>query len=231
MSRRLILLFTIVLLIGLVALIPLRVAVGRLANQGFTARQIAGTTWYGRIGELTFGSRRLGTFEVAVEPLALLTGTVKMNFQRLGDPQGALDGALVSGGRRGIRDTTGRLGAAGLFGALPVDAIEFDKVTVLFRQQECSTASGQVTVVLAAPVPGVDGVTLRGSPRCENRRVRFTVATPSGSGRLDFYVRAGGDYRAWFHVRGSQPDQAAILMSAGFTPSAEGLTMSDDGKL
>lgn len=231
MNRRLILLFTVVLITGLVALIPLRTAVGRLVDQGFTARQVAGTIWHGRIGELTFRNRRLGTFEVAVEPLALLAGKVKMNFQRLGDPQGSLDGTLLSGGRRGLSDTSGRIGVAGLFGELPVDAIEFERVTLLFRGQECSSASGAVTMLLAAPIPGIDGVTFRGSLRCENRRVRFTLATPSGAGRIDFYVRAGGDYRAWLHVRAAPPDQAAILTAAGFTPSSDGLTMGANGKL
>lgn len=231
MNRRLILFFLVVLVVGLVALIPLRSAVAPLVDQGFTARQVAGTIWYGRIGELTFGTRRLGTFEVAFDPLALLTGAVKMKFQRLGDPHGVLDGTLVSGGRRGLGETTGRIGVAGLFGALPIDAIEFDKVTLLFRGQECASASGAVTMVLAAPIPGVDGVTLRGSLRCENRRVRFTLATPSGAGRIDFYVRSGGDYRAWLHVRAVPPDQAALLGAAGFTPSSDGLTMSAAGKL
>ncbi|MES2905277.1 MAG: type II secretion system protein N [Pseudomonadota bacterium] len=231
MTRRLILLFAGIVAISLLAFVPLRTAVGRIAEQGFTARQVAGTIWHGRIGELNFGTRRLGTFEVAVEPLALLAGGVKMNFHRLGDPQGSLNGTLVSGGERGLRDTTGRIGATGLFGALPVDAVQLDDVTLLFRGQECSAASGRVTVLLAAPIPGVDGVSLRGSVRCENRRVRFTLATLSGSGKLDFYVRSTGDYRAWFHVRGAQPDQAAILAAAGFTPSADGLMMSVDGKL
>lgn len=231
MSRRLIFLFAGVLALGLLALVPLRVAVGRLADQGFTARQVAGTIWYGRIGELNFGARRLGTFEVAAAPLPLLTGAVRLDFHRLGDPQGVLDGALVSGGTRGLRDTTGRLGMSGLFGALPVDAIELDDVTVLFREQECASASGRVTVLLSTSIPGVDGVALRGSLRCENKRVRFALATPSGKGKLDFYVRSSGDYRAWFTVGGAQPDQAAILTAAGFTPSPDGLMMSVDGKL
>lgn len=231
MSRRLIFLFAGVLALGLLALVPLRIAVGRLADQGFTARQVAGTIWYGRIGELSFGIRRLGTFEVGVEPLALLTGAVKLKFNRIGDPQGLLDGSLVSGRNRGFRHTTGRIGVSGLFGALPVDAIELDDVTVLFKRQDCASASGRVTVLLAAPIPGVDGVALRGSLRCENKRVRFALSTPSGAGKLDFYVRSSGDYRAWFHVRGVEPGQAATLAAAGFTPSPEGLMMSVDGKL
>jgi len=230
-SRRLIFWFAGFMALGLLALIPLRMALGRFAEQGFTARQVAGTIWSGRIGELNFQSRRLGTFEVAVEPLALLTGTVKLGFHRLDDPQGVLDGTLVSGADRGFRETTGRIGIAGLFGTLPLDAIELDNVSVLFNGQDCAKAAGQVTVLLAAPLPGVDGVVLRGSPRCESNRVRFVLSTPSRSGTLDFYVRSSGDYRAWFHVRGAQPDQAASLMAAGFSPSEEGLMMSFDGQL
>ena len=231
MSRRLIIWFVGILALGLLALIPLRMGLGRFVEQGFTARQVAGTIWDGRIGELYFKSRRLGTFEVALDPLALLTGAVKLGFHRLDDPQGVLDGALVSGANRGFRDTTGRIGLAGLFGTLPLDAIEFDKVGVLFKGQNCSKAEGKVTVLMAAPLPGVDGVVLRGSPRCENKRVRFVLSTPSNAGKLEFYVRSSGDYRAWFHVRGAQPDQAANLRAVGFSPSQEGLMMSIDGKL
>ena len=231
MSRRLTIWFVGILALGLLALIPLRMGLGRFVEQGFTARQVAGTIWDGRIGELNFKSRRLGTFEVALDPLALLTGAVKLGFHRLDDPQGVLDGALVSGANRGFRDTTGRMGLAGLFGTLPLDAIEFDKVGVLFKGQNCSKAEGQVTVLMAAPLPGVDGVVLRGSPRCEHKRVRFALSTPSNAGKLEFYVRSSGDYRAWFHVRGAQPDQAANLRAVGFSPSQEGLMMSIDGKL
>ena len=231
MSRRLILWFAGILALGLIALIPLRTALGRFADQGFTARQVAGSIWYGRIGELNFKARRLGTFEVTLDPLAMLTGAMKLNFHRLDDPQGVLDGALVSGVSRGFRDTSGRIGVAGLFGALPVDAIELKDVTVLFKGQGCVRATGQATVILASPLPGVDGVALRGSPRCEKERVRFVLSTPSQAGKLDFYVRSSGDYRAWFHVLGAQPEQAAALTTAGFTASPEGMMLSVDGRL
>ena len=231
MSRRLIFWFAGFLALGLLALIPLRMGLGRFAEQGFTARQVTGTIWSGRIGELHFKSRRLGTFDVSLQPLALLTGAVKLRFRRLGDPQGVLDGALVSGASRGFRDTSGRIGVAGLFGALPLDSFEFDKVSVLFKGQECAKAEGRVAVLLAAPLPGVDSLVLRGSPRCENKRVRFVLSTPSRSDELDFYVRSSGDYRAWFRVRGAHPDQSANLTTLGFSPSQDGLMMSIDGQL
>ncbi|HET9398333.1 MAG TPA: type II secretion system protein N [Sphingomicrobium sp.] len=231
MNRRLFYWFAGILALGLLAFIPLRMALGRFPERGFTARQVAGTIWDGRIGELNFKSRRLGTFAVALDPLTLLTGATELGFHRLDDPHGVLDGTMVSGAQRGFRETTGRIGIAGLFGALPLDAIEFDDVTVLFKGENCSKAAGQVTVLMASPLPGVDGVALRGSPRCENTRVRFVLSTPSNAGKLEFYVRSSGDYRAWFRVRGAQPDQAADLLAAGFSPSQEGLMMSIDGQL
>lgn len=231
MSRRPIISFIGILALGLIALFPLRIAVDRLDNQGFTARQVAGTIWYGRIGELMFRGRRLGTFEAELDPLAMLTGAMKLNFQRLDDPQGVLQGALVSGVNRGLRDTTGRIGAAGLFGGLPVEAFELDDLTLLFSRRRCTRAAGQAKILLSMPLPGVDGVTLSGSPRCENDRVRFVLSTPTGAGKLDFYIRSSGDYRAWFHVRGANAEQLANLTAAGFTASPEGMMLSVDGKL
>jgi len=231
MSRRLIFWFAGIFALGLLVLLPMRTVLGRLADQGFTARQVAGTLWYGRIGELTYHGRRLGTFEAAVDPLALLTGALKLNFHRLDDPQGVLDGALVSGTARGVRDVTGRIGAAGLFGGLPADALELENVTLLFKGQGCAKATGKATILLASPLPGVDGVALSGVPRCENERLRFVLTTPSGAGKLDFYVRSTGDYRAFFQVPAAGPDQSASLTAAGFTASPDGMVLSVDGKL
>lgn len=231
MNRRLIIAFAAFFALGLVVLLPLRLAVDRLANQGFTARQVAGTIWYGRIGELMFRERRLGTFEVELDPLALLTGALKLDFQRLDDPQGVLDGALVSGVNSGLRGVTGRLGAAGLFGAMPVEAFELDDVTVLFNRRHCASAAGTAKILLSMPLPGVDGAALSGSPRCEDDRVRFILSTPTGAGKLDFYIRSSGDYRAWLHVRGANAEQSASLTAAGFTASPEGMMLSVDGKL
>lgn len=231
MSRRWIYWFAGMLALGLIALLPLRIAMGRFEAMGFTARQVAGSIWYGRIGELSLRNHRIGTFEVALAPLALLTGAVKLDFRRLDDPQGVLDGALVAGASRGMRDTTGRIAAAGLFGALPIEAIELEDATLLFKGQRCARATGKARVLIASSLPGVDGVAFAGSPRCEGERIRFMLSTPSGAGRLDFYVRSSGEYRGWLHVRGADPSNASALAGAGFAASPEGMMLSVDGKL
>jgi general secretion pathway protein N len=223
--------FGAIFALALLALLPLRTLFVPFVHQGFTARQLAGTIWYGRIGELSLRAHRLGTFDVQADPLALLTGAVRLRFNRVDDPEGALTGALVSGLHKGIRATSGRIGAAGLFGALPIEALELDQATILFRNGECSEASGRVTAILAAPIPGLDGVGLSGTPRCEGERVRFILAAPSGNGQIEFYVRYGGAYRGWIRVRPSTPDAVTALSSAGFKQSEDGFLLSVDGSL
>ena len=97
MTRRWTIWFSALLLLSLLALLPLRIALGGLVDQGFTARQVAGTIWYGRVGELSLRARRLGTFEVRLDPGPLLLGAVELGFRRIDDPNGSLDGTLIAG--------------------------------------------------------------------------------------------------------------------------------------
>lgn len=217
------------LLLGLIALFPLRFALGPIAERGFTARHVAGTIWDGRIGELMFRERRLGTFEVRVAPLPLMVGAGQVRFSRIGDPDGPLDGTLSYGSSNGVRDLTGRIAAAGLFGAMPIESVEPTDVTLLFREGRCIAASGQLRVTLAIPIPGDFARQLSGTLRCERERVRFRLANPSGVVSLEFYVTAKGRYRAWLRFVDIPPGLSAGLAMFGFNPSPEGLAMSVDG--
>lgn len=230
MSRRWILWSATLFLLSLLALVPLRVALGGLAEQGFTARQVAGTIWYGRVGELSLRARRLGTFEVRLDPGPLLIGAVQLGFHRMDDLNGALDGTLVAGSADGIRSTSGRLAIAGLAGQLPLDSLQLDNVTILFRGGQCAEASGRVTMLVAAPLPGLSGAQFQGAPRCEGERVRFILAGPAGA-EVEFFVRANGELRAWLRLPRTDPAAAAALSTAGFRESARGWTLSAEGRL
>lgn len=230
MSRRWALLVAAVFFIALLAFFPIRIAVAGIAEAGFTARQAAGTVWYGRIGELMLRGRRLGTFEVEVDPVALLGGATRMRFSRMDDPQGLLSGTLLSGGRDGVEGLDGRIGAAGLLGSIPLEALEAQSLDIVFDGQRCVRAGGRLKAIFAFPIPGLASTELAGAPQCEGSRVRFTLAAPSGRGGLEFYVSADGRYRAWLKIGTAQADATAALTASGFRPSGDGLIMSAEGR-
>jgi len=221
-------------LIALLALFPLRVALDAtdVARVGLTTRQVAGTIWYGRLGDLHLGDRPLGTFEVALNPGALLLGRASMTFERLDGIDGPLGGRLVVGSRRGVVDVDGRVAVGDIFSPLPIEALEFKDFTVLFRDGVCVEAAGQVTPVVAIPVLGIQfGSGLSGVMECDGQRARVTMASGSGRERIEFYVRSTGAYRGWMSVRDAPPDAAIALSLFGFRPSPQGLTLSVDGQL
>lgn len=219
--------------LALIGLFPLRTALGLsdLERMGFTARQVAGTIWYGRIGSLHLRSQPLGTFEVQLDPLALLIGHVSMRFKRMDDAQGVLDGWLVAGPGRGIKQTSGRIAAVEMFAPLPIEALELHDVTVLFRNGLCIEAAGRVTPVMAAPVPGVQFAGLSGTIQCDGERARVEMTSGSGSERVEFYLHSSGRYRGWLSVRATGPDTGAALAVLGFRPSPEGMTLTVNGQL
>lgn len=221
------------LLLALVALFPLRaaLALSDLERMGFAARQVGGTIWYGRIGELHLRSQPLGTFEVRLDPLALLLGTVSMRFDRMDDPDGVLEGQLIAGLSRGIEQSSGRISVQQMFAPLPVEAIELDEVTILFRRGHCVRSSGRITPIIASPIPGLRfGSGLTGTLECDGERARAVMTSPSGNEKLEFYVDSQGAYRAWMTVRPTA-EASAVLGLFGFRPSAEGLTLQMRGRL
>lgn len=220
--------------LALVALFPLRLALAwsDFERIGFAARQVAGTIWYGRIGDLQLRSQPIGTLEVTVDPVALLLGSVTMKFSRLDNPEGPLSGQLVVGGKRGIRSTSGRIPVGEMFTPIPVGALELSDVTVLFRDGQCAEASGRIAPILAAPIPGLQlNPGLTGTVECDGERARVRLESASGAERIEFYIRESGDYRAWMTIRSSDPVVNSGLALFGFRPTSEGLRLSVDGRL
>ncbi len=233
MTRRWTMWFVALLLLSLIALVPLRVAIGGLADRGFTARQVAGTIWYGRIGELSLRGSRLGTFEVALDPGPVLIGAIELGFDRMDDPQGPLGGTFVGGSKSGIRTSSGRLSIAGLIGKIPADVVTLDAVTILFKGGQCIEASGTIGIAIAAPLPGLGAVQYRGTPTCDRDRVRFLLSGPAGGGTVELQIRSTGDLRAVLRIPNADVavGAAAALSAAGFSETAQGWTLSAQGKL
>jgi len=225
MSRRWIAVAASLAVVAVIVLFPLRLALGLsdMESMGFTARQVEGTIWAGRIGDLHMRSQSLGAVDVALDPFALLLGNLSLNFRRLDNPEGPLEGKLVTGSIRGLVDTSGRIAVADMFAPLPIAALDLDKVTVQFRDGQCAKASGQVRPIIAAPIPGVTfDAGLTGAIECDGQRARVRMATPSGAQQLEFYVQESGQYRGWMSVRNSRPDVAGALSISASGPRRRG---------
>jgi general secretion pathway protein N len=216
-------------LLALVLTVPLRVALGAadLERLNLSARQVAGTIWNGRIGDLTLGRQLLGTFDVRLDSGALLLGRTKLRFDRLDSLQGPLTGALHTGGTAGVEELTGRLAVGNLLAPVPVNSISFEDTTIVFQGGRCIRADGRLTATLAIRLGPLDlarGFT--GNVTCDGERVRARLASPSGGELVEFYIGQNGRYRAWLTIRDAPGPIAAALAIYGFRPSAEGLTLS-----
>lgn len=222
-------------LAALVALFPLRLAIDAadLPRLGLSARAVGGTIWDGRIGALALKRQPLGTFDVSLRPGPLLLGQGAMKFERVDDPQGPLTGTLISGGAaRGVERLDGRLATAGLFAPVPVEALEFSRSTVMFKNGACVEARGQVTAVVGVRLGGLDLTRgLSGPVSCEGNRVRARLASAGGRELVEFFLAEDGRFRAFMTIKGAPPAVALGLGLIGFREGPEGLTLSMSSRL
>ena len=222
-------------LLALLLLLPLRVALPEsdLQRLGLSARQVGGTIWAGRIGELMLGRQLLGTFDVRLDPGALLLGRIAMPFERLDTVQGPLTGTLRAGGTlRGVERLNGAMPAGNLLGGAPIDTITFTDTTVLFAGGRCSQASGRLAANLAVrfgPL-ALDGG-FRGTIACDGERVRARLASDAGTERVEFFVSSEGRVRGWVTIRSPLPGLDVILSTYGFRAGPDGLSLPFETRL
>ena len=222
-------------LLAFVMLTPLRVALemAGLDRLKFTARQVAGPIWYGRIGNLTLHNQDLGTFDVHVAPAALLLARLDMRFRKLDELQDGLTGSIRAGwGVRGVENLTGRVTAAQLFAPLPIDGLHFQDTTILFQNGSCTRAEGTIVARLAIPakLPWA-AEEFKGPVTCDGERVRAALSSSSGRELIEFYISSSGQYRAWISVRGADPASATALRLAGFRDGPDGLSLSTSSRM
>ena len=70
---------------------------------------------------------------------------------------------------------------------------------------------------------------LAGNLRCAEGALLVPLASQSGMGQLNLFIRADGSYRIELVVRQADPTLAPRLAAAGFQPSAEGYSRRIDG--
>ncbi len=227
-------LFLAVFALAMLAFLPLRLALGwgGLDGQGFTAREVTGSLWSGRLVEARFGEIALGDLDAGLSPLALLIGRARIALEsEPDDPAQRLSGTVeIARNRAAVIDATGPLAPGNAFAPLPVTALNLDAVTVRFVDGACEAARGRVRATLAGafvgqPLPGA----LSGNARCDAGALLLPLASGAGEG-VNLRLWPDGRYRAELTLVPSDPAIAARLDGAGFTANGAARTLAVDGR-
>lgn len=220
--------------IGLIALFPLRLALGMTGGPQslVSAKEVDGTIWSGRIGEAMLGDASLGSFDVGARPLPALIGRIVADFERFGGLDGPLSGTLHAGtGSDGVSDFNGRLDLSSILAPLPAGAMSFADATMLFDDGDCVEAEGSVALTASLGLPDM-ARTLEGTLSCaDDGRVMANLEGPRGAERVSLWLDAEGGYEADLVIEGAPPAMRAALTAAGFTEDGLSVRLQQSGRL
>jgi general secretion pathway protein N len=224
--------FACAFLFAVVALLPLRVAIGwmGLDSRGLAAREANGSLWFGVLSEAQFGALTLGDLTARLRTLPLLAGRARLDLQRHEEAR-PLKGALdVSRHGFGLDDVTGILEVDPGATALPIASIDLDDLSARFSDGLCRHAEGLVKARLAGEFGGMpmpEG--LSGNARCEGGALLLPLASRTGLERLNLRLFEDGRFRAQLMVRPSDPAAGERLRAAGFAPAGPGYAFIVEG--
>ncbi len=215
---------------GLLALLPLRLAIGMAAPENVTARSIEGPVWGGRIGELRFGPLPLGTLDARLKALPLLLGRAEFVLEREGaSPFSA--SASARGGDVRLSGVNGVVALPDGLGGLPVTSLTFGDLSVNMANGKCTEAKGTLGLALASPGPLLpDAIALSGQARCEDGSVVVPMQGPGGMERLTMRIAGSGRWQADLVLTGLPPEVSGPLIQGGFTARPGGIGIGTSGQ-
>lgn len=228
-------LFLAMFAVAVIVFLPMRLALGwaSLDSQGFSAREVTGSVWSGRLVEARFGDVALGDLDASVSPLALLIGRARIALSgRAADPAQRLSGIIeLSRGRAAILDADGPLPAGAAFAPLPVTALDLDQVSVRFADGACEQADGRVLATLSGnflgqPLPG----SVSGTARCEGGALLLPLQSAGGVEGVALRLWPDGRYRAEMTLVPSDPATAQRLDAAGFVANGAARMLAIEGR-
>lgn len=224
-------LFLGLLLFALVALIPMRLAVGWFGGSGLSAREASGSIWFGALKEAQFGPVALGDVDARLNVLPLFIGRARLSLSREG-PDGSFEGAVsVSRHSFAVEDLTGQVRAGAMFAPAPIGTLAFDDLSASFENGLCASAEGRVRATAAGSIAGVPlaGV-LAGDARCAEGALLLPLASEAGLGQVNLSVRGNGGYAIELVIRQVDPALAPALAQAGFQPGPGGYVRRIEGQ-
>ncbi len=235
LSRRAKLGLLLALLLGLIAFLPLRLALGAfgLDRIGVSARSVQGSVWFGKAAQLNIGNLPVGTVSVGLSPVQLLVGRARLDIWRKAGAPDDIEGAVTAGvNRMGIDDVTGNIPLGPIFAPLPINAIQFSDVSAYFANGACGHAEGRVRVYIGGELPGLNlSQGLTGEVRCDGEAVLLPLVSQSGLEKFNLRIMANGRYTTEMLVQSSDPALGQGLDPVGFRRAGNGYTLRIDGTL
>ncbi len=217
-------------LFALVALLPMRLALGwfGFGDRGLTARAATGTVWLGALQEAQVGPVPLGDVTARLNVLPLFLGRARLTLAG-GDEATGLEGAVtVSRHSFGFDDVSARFRVGAIFS--PLSMLDFDDVSAGFTSGRCTRGEGTVRATVSGQVAGIALASgLAGQARCAGEALLLPLVSQSGMERLNIRLFGDGRYRLELLVRPGDEAVRGRLIAAGFRPAGQGYGMQVDG--
>ena len=234
LKTRPLVLFGGMMLVALIALFPLRLALGLfgLADEGLTAREAVGSVWWGGLSEARYGTVALGDLSAGLSPIQLFVGRARIDVEgQEGTPNATLRGALsFSRSTSGMDDVSAVVPAGDVFAPVPITSVTLDDVSVKFRDGRCERAEGKITVTIAGTLPQLNlPPTLSGNARCEGGALLIPLASQAQTESIAVSIEDDGKYRAVLTARPSDPNVGIALMAVGFKQVGAGYRLTVSG--
>jgi general secretion pathway protein N len=225
--------FILAFLFCIIALLPLRLALGWLGldARGLAAREAIGSVWQGSVREAELGPVPIGDVSARLNMLPLLIGRARIDVRRPGESD-PLKGAVVATRHGfGLDDAEGSFDTASAFAPLPLQGLDLGDVTVHFASGTCRDANGLVRARLGS-VQGLAAFPsgFSGNARCEGGALLLPLVSQSGRERLVIRLFEDGRYRLELTLPPADPTTSERLAAAGFLQSGSNLVFRTEGR-
>lgn len=224
--------FVCAFLFALLALLPLRLALGWLSldERGFAAREAQGSIWLGSVSEAQLGPVAVGDLQARLRSLPLFVGRARMDLSRDDEDEPFKGSATVSRHRFGVDDLTAGLDIGSALAPLPIVSLDLSDVSVRFADGLCGSAEGMVKAGIAGDAAGLSLPNgLSGNARCDQGALLLPLVSQSGMEGLNLRLFEDGRYEVELAVRPSDDAMRDRLLASGFRLTTSGYALSASG--
>ncbi|GAA3739894.1 general secretion pathway protein N [Sphingorhabdus rigui] len=230
MSRRLVVMWAVLLMLSVILFMPLRAIV---SGEGVSARTVGGIIWDGSIRDLRLGKLPIGDVNARLLVGPLFLGRADILLSRGNAPyRPGFTGTVSRGfGSMSVNNLNATLPIAALFAPFPAENIQFEGFSAKFAAGRCMQAGGQVRLIMSDSLPGLNLQNgMLGQPRCDGAGILLPLVSQSAMERADIRLSADGIYTVTVTLDAEAVEQGTMLTLAGFRPVAGGYRLVQKGR-